>query len=110
MEFKGRLIKTLNERSGQGKSGEWKSLDLVLQTEGEHQETAVFQAGTKVFDYAKNAKIGDMITVSFNFRANEYKENWYNRLDAWKIVVEAQGGEQAFGMNNSTNPDSDLPF
>jgi hypothetical protein len=114
MEFTGKCLWIGEARSGQGKNGEWKSLEFALEdTSGQYPRKACFEAGTKSFDYADKLKIGDSVTVSYDVDANEFKGRYYNKLKAFKIVVNG-GTAQAHTpqvVRNSGSQDIDqLPF
>jgi hypothetical protein len=111
MEFSGKLIWKGETRTGQGKNGEWKSLEFALEdTSGQYPRKACFEAGTKSHDYADKLKIGDSVTVSYDVDANEFKGRYYNKLKAFKIVVNggAAAGEPKDKFNGA--PSDDLPF
>jgi hypothetical protein len=117
MEFNGTVVWKGETRTGQGKNGEWKSLEFALEdTSGQYPRKACFEAGTKSFDYADKLKIGDSVTVSYDVDANEFKGRYYNKLKAFKIVVNG-GAAQSGNATDKTNakpweaPDPDgLPF
>jgi hypothetical protein len=111
MEFNGTVVWKGETRTGQGKNGEWKSLEFALEdTSGQYPRKACFEAGTKSFDYADKLKVGDSVTVSYDVDANEYKGRYYNKLKAFKIVV--NGGAAAGEPKDKFNaePSDDLPF
>jgi hypothetical protein len=110
MEFTGKCLWIGEARSGQGKNGEWKSLEFALEdTSGQYPRKACFEAGTKSFDYADKLKIGDSVTVSYDVDANEYKGRYYNKLKAFKIVVNG-GAAAGVPKDKFIDASSDLPF
>jgi hypothetical protein len=117
MEFNGTVVWKGETRTGEGKSGTWKSLEFALEdTSGQYPRKACFEAGTKSHDYADKLKVGDSVTVSYDVDANEYKGRYYNKLKAFKIVVNG-GASQSGNATDKTNskpweaPDQDgLPF
>jgi hypothetical protein len=113
MEFTGTVIYKGETRTGQGKNGEWKSLEFALEdNSGQYPRKACFEAGTKSFDYADKLKIGDSVTVSYDVDANEFKGRYYNKLKAFKIVVNgaAQVHTPQVVSNSGSQEFSDLPF
>jgi hypothetical protein len=114
MEFNGKVIYKGETRTGEGKSGTWKSLEFALEdTSGQYPRKACFEAGTKSHDYADKLKIGDNVTVSYDVDANEFKGRYYNKLKAFKIVVNggtaAEHKPQVVSTNGSQDLDN-LPF
>ena len=115
MEFTGTVIWKGEPRTGEGKSGTWKSLEFALEdTSGQYPRKACFEANTKSYDYADKLKIGDSVTVSYDVDANEFKGRYYNKLKAFKIVVNGQGGsvehKPQVVSQNSSQDFQDLPF
>ena len=114
MEFNGTVIWKGEPRTGQGKNGEWKSLEFALEDKsGQYPRKACFECGTKSYDYADKLKIGDSVTVSYDVDANEFKGRYYNKLKAFKIVVNggttAEHKPQVVNQNGSQEVDG-LPF
>lgn len=56
-------------------------------------------------DLADDMKVGDVVQVSVNFRANEYKGKYYNSITAWRIDTTGAGSSA-----NTTADEDDLPF
>lgn len=116
MEFTGTVLWKGEARSGEGKSGTWKSLEFALEDKsGQYPRKACFEAGTKSFDYADKLKIGDTVKVSYDVDANEYKGRYYNKLKAFKIEVIGAAGEAKDNFNKGgfeapSGPTDDLPF
>jgi hypothetical protein len=108
MEFTGVCINKAETRTGEGKNGTWKSLEFVLEdSTGQYPKKAMFEAGTKSYDFAAKIKQGDTVKVQYDVDCNEYKGRYYNKLKAFKIEVvgEAQQWTKQPQSNNS-----DMPF
>ena len=84
MEIKGKIISVLEEKSGEGKNGTWKSQDAVLETTGQYPKKVSFNMyGDKITPL----KIGQEVTVSFDIESKEFNGRWFTNLKAWKVEV-----------------------
>ncbi len=92
MELNGRIIAVLPVQTGQGRNGEWKKQEYVLEynADSQYPKKVCFNLwGEKVDQF--NIKEGQNLTVSFDIDCREYQGRWYNDIRAWK-VIEQQGG------------------
>jgi hypothetical protein len=92
MELNGRIIAVLPVQTGQGRNGEWKKQEYVLEynTDSQYPKRMCFNLwGEKVDQF--NIREGQNLTVSFDIDCREYQGRWYNDIRAWK-VIEQQGG------------------
>lgn len=113
LSFTGKIEALSNQRSGEGKNGTWKSIDLIVkETIGDYPQSAAFTAGTKKYDEAIACRIGEEVTIHFNLKTNFYKERYYTSLEIWKIEKVASGVEQQNNSQQSNNQqvETDLPF
>lgn len=115
MEFNGTVIWIGESRSGQGKSGEWKSLEFAVEDKsGQYPKKACFEANTKSYDFAVKLKVGDNVKISYDVDANEYKGRYYNKLKAFRIEVvgasQAAPQQQAQQDNFGVDTGQELPF
>jgi hypothetical protein len=57
---------------------------------------------------------GQTVTVSFDIRGREYNGRYFNNLQGWKIVTEADAATEAPGPSAEVPPaeayDDDIPF
>lgn len=97
MEIRGRIINLLPLTTGQGKNGEWKKQDYVLETLDQYPKKVCFNLwGDKIDQYPVN--IGDEVIVSFDVESREFNGRWYTDIRGWKIDrADAQGAQPAHG-------------
>ena len=121
MEVKGRLVKVLPPLTGQGKNGEWKKQEFVIELEGSSSFTrkvCLSSWGDKV--NVESLIEGSMLNVYFDIESREYQGKWFTNLTAWKIDA-LEGGIsseplaapppiEAYEADNSQNEKDDLPF
>ena len=125
MEIKGRLVKILQPITGQGKAGEWKKQEFVIELEGSSsfsRKACMSSWGDKV--NVDSLIQGSMLNVHFDIESREYQGKWFTNLTAWKVetLEEGQQGQQApsspaplppvepFGAEEAPPEKDDLPF
>jgi len=84
MEIKGRLVKVLPIQTGQGRNGEWKKQDFVIELEGTYPRKACFTAWGDKVDVGSLAE-ATMLNVFFDIESREFNGKWYTNLTAWKV-------------------------
>ena len=110
MEIKGRLIKVLPPQTGQGKNGEWKKQDFVIELEGTYPRKVCFTIwGDKV--NIESQIEGTMLNVFFDAESREYQGKWFTNLTAWKAEPAADSQQNAPLMPplETYQPDMDVP-
>ena len=91
MELNGRIIAVLPVQTGQGKNGEWKKQEYVLEynTDSQYSKKVCFNLwGDKVDQF--NIREGQNLTVSFDIDSREYQGRWYNDIRAWRVIEQQQ--------------------
>jgi hypothetical protein len=95
---------------------------LVLRTTGDYPQTIPFEFTKDRTALLDNLEEGQMVTVHYDIRGNEYNGKFYCNLTAWKVDTEENGSaviaeaarEKALNgdMANQFNEeqDSGLPF
>lgn len=118
MELSGKVISLLPLQKGQGKSGEWKKQEFIVETTDQYPKKVCISAwGDKVDQFALTE--GDDVTVSVNLESREYNGRWYTDVRAWKVVKGSDTGSsptpppgdfmEPDNTFSSSEPD-DLPF
>jgi len=122
MEIKGKVIAVTPVQTGEGRNGQWKKQEYVIEYDQnlQYPRKMMFNLwGDKIDQY--HIQEGQMITVSFDIDCRDYNGRWYNDIRAWK--VEADDGsisaESPFVPASPITPTipasplddtSDLPF
>jgi hypothetical protein len=109
MEIKGRLVKVLPVQTGQGKNGEWKRQEFVIELEGTYPRKVCISAwGDKV--NVGSLVEGTMLNVSFDVESREFNGKWYTNLTAWKVETgESQQAPPPMPPMDAYQPDMDMP-
>ena len=92
MEVKGKLVKVLPPITGQGKSGEWKKQEFVIELDGSSAYTrkaCLSTWGDKV--NVESLIEGSMLNVYFDIESREYQGKWFTNLTAWKVETLEEG-------------------
>ena len=98
MEFSGKVIAVLPLQSGQGRNGEWKKQEYVIENHDQYPKKVCFNLwGDKIDQFAIQA--GEELAVSFDIDCREYNGRWYNDIRAWKV-------DRVPGAAPSVAPDS----
>ena len=84
MEIKGKIIAVLEEKTGEGKNGIWRSQDAVLETIDQYPKKVAFNMyGEQIVPL----QIENEVTVSFDIQSKEFNGRWFTNLKAWKVEV-----------------------
>ncbi len=120
MEINGKLIKILTPLTGQGKNGEWKKQEFVIQTEGPYPKSVCFTVWNNKIDLAQFRE-NQSVKVSFDPESREFNSKWYTDLIAWRMAEGSVSDSSAIAPEDDTvinnMPDAvpddttdDLPF
>lgn len=108
MNLKGKVVQVLPEQTGQGKNGEWKKQEIIIETEGQYpKKVCVSLWGDKVGTVLNGASVD----VLLDPESREYNGRWYTELKAWK--VESVGGSPQRSAPSQPSANSqidDAPF
>lgn len=91
MEITGTLVHILPLQTGQGKNGQWKKQDFVLEIPGSFPKKACFSAWGDKID-SSILVVGQMLKVSFDVESREYNGRWYTDLKAYSIQNAVESG------------------
>ena len=117
MEIQGKVIAVLPERSGVSARGEWKSQTYVIETQEQYPKKMAFDVFGADRLAQFNIQSGEVINVSFDIDAHEYKGRYFNQIRAWNVTkVSQQAAQQAMassanaaGVANPTNQQNLFP-
>lgn len=86
----GRVIAILPEKSGTSARGEWHSQSYVIETQEQYPKHLCFDVfgADKIEQFAIQA--GEIITVSFDIDARQWKDRWFNQIRGWQVVRPGQ--------------------
>ena len=85
IEITGRIVNLLEPVTGQGKNGQWKKQEFIIETTDQYPKKVIFSMWGEKVDVLTNYKVGEDVKVSFNPESREYNGRWYTDLRAWRI-------------------------
>ena len=90
MEIQGKIIAVLPTRSGTSARGtQWSSQTAVIETQEQYPKKLAFDVINDKIDKF-NIQVGEFLTVQFDINAREYNGRWFNSINAWNVIRQAQ--------------------
>lgn len=115
MQLTAKLVQSLPLQTGNGKNGQWKKQDVILETEGTYpKKICVSIWGDKINE--SQLKPGNMLKVDFDVESREYNGRWYTDVKAWKVELAGTADSTPVAAGSKFQPESspaaddDLPF
>lgn len=105
MDINGKVIQLLALQSGEGKNGQWKKQDFVLETDGTYPKKVCISVWGDKIDTSM-LKEGNTINVSFDIESREFNGKWYTDVRAWKIEGQSSGGSSQPQQYTQSAPSS----
>lgn len=97
MQIKGTIIALLPLQTGQGKNGQWRKQDIIIETQDQYPKKVCVTAWGRAVDYVPS--IGTEVNVSFDIESREYNGRYYTEVKAFKI--------ESVGKQNTSKPNQD---
>jgi len=116
MQLTVKLVQILPVQTGEGKNGQWKKQDIIVETDGQYPKKICIAIWGDKIDQSQ-LQIGNSLSISFDVESREFNGKWYTDVKAWKI--ELAGSAAHAPSNNQPEeqfapplPDAtdDLPF
>ena len=84
MQLSAKLIEVLAIQIGQGKNGEWRKQDIIVETDGQYpKKICISLWGDKITD--TNLQLGQYYNYDIDIESREYSGRWYTDVKAWRI-------------------------
>lgn len=113
MEINGKVVRILPLVTGQGKNGEWRKQEFIMETPGQYpKQVCISVWGDKIDEF--KVKEGEELKAMIDVQSREHNNRWYTDVRAWRI--DREGAQSAPSENSYIDvpPDSqeedDLPF
>ncbi|PSK99247.1 DUF3127 domain-containing protein [Cecembia rubra] len=105
MEISGRIVQIMPEINGNGRNGQWRKQEYILETAGNYPKKVCMTVwGDSIDQFA--LKQGDHINASIDIESREYNGRWYTDVKAWKIEkAGAAGAATANVASKNSIPD-----
>jgi len=110
MDISGKIIQLLPAQTGNGKNGQWKKQEFILETGDTYPKKVCIAVWGDKIDMA-SFKIGDALDVSFDVESREYNGKWYTDVKAWKVNAARQkeGAGRTSAGGSAPQPVDDIP-
>ncbi len=121
MEISGNIIQVLPLQTGEGKNGQWKKQEFIIETEGTYpKKVCVAMWGEKI--NASLIQVGSAVTASVEVESREYNGRWYTDVKSWRLEGSNAGGSAPAAAAPASAPaapteipaalegEDDLPF
>ncbi len=120
MEIIGKVAQLLPLVTGQGRNGEWRKLEFIIEiADGQFPKKICFSLWGDKIDQAGLA-LNDTVKVSFDIESREYNGRWFTEAKAWRVEKQGAGAPvQTSSPQMPTEPpasfnaapvEDDLPF
>jgi len=109
MDITGKVTRILPLVTGQGRSGEWRKQEFVIDIEtGGFQKKVCFSLWGDKIDQSSLVE-NDVVKVFFDLESREYNQRWYTEARAWKVekqtgTVTAPASSEAAAPPTNTSP------
>lgn len=114
MDLKGKVILSLPVVTGEGKNGQWRKQEFLIETGDQYPKKVMFGLmGTKIDQNPYS--VGQEVVVSFDAESREYNGRYFTNLNAWKVspAGSAPTGQQSqptTQQNNHTETPTNMSF
>ncbi|NTS40124.1 DUF3127 domain-containing protein [Flavisolibacter sp. BT320] len=115
MQITAKLVQLLPLQTGNGKNGQWKKQDIIVETDGQYPKKVCISIwGEKINE--SQLKIGNRLKIDFDVESREFNGRWYTDVKAWKLEVDgsapagAAANDDPFGQTFTSDDEESLPF
>jgi hypothetical protein len=84
MEISGKIIQIMPELTGNGRNGQWRKQEYILETVGNYPKKVCLTVWGDSIDQF-GIQQGDQVNASIDIESREYNGRWYTDVKAWKI-------------------------
>lgn len=119
MEIKGKITEMLPMQTGEGKSGQWRKQEIIVETNARFPKKVCIAIWNDKIDES-NLSLGEDITAKIDIESREFNGKWYTNVQAWKIEKSGEhsnsDSQEHFSSGNdsvestSSEEMDDLPF
>lgn len=86
MQLTARLINVLPLQTGNGKNGQWRKQDIIVETDGQYpKKVCIAIWGDKINE--SQLQVGNQLKIEFDVESREFNGKWYTDCKAWKIEL-----------------------
>ncbi len=106
MNIKGKITQVLPVQSGEGKKGQWKRQQIIVEIPGPYPKNICVSVwGTLINDAI--LIVGNNLDISIDIESKEFNGKWYTDIKAWKLSsVEQNSNETPISIDKLDNSSS----
>jgi len=115
LSITGSITEILPEQSGEGRNGQWRKQEFILETEGDYpKQICIVQWGENIDRFG--LQTGERVKAHIDLQSREFNGRWYTDVKAWKVERDqSQGGPPSTSGEPFLEPplddgDDGLPF
>lgn len=115
MQLSAKLIQLLPLQTGNGRNGQWKKQDIIVETDGQYPKKICISVwGEKINESL--LQVGNRLKIDFDVESREYNGRWYTDVKAWKIEAEGTAAPAGGDFDDTSvhysddSNDEGLPF
>ena len=91
MEIIGKVAQLLPLATGQGKNGEWRKQEFIIEiADGQFPKKVCISLWGDKIDQA-GLVLNETVKVFFDLESREYNSRWYTDVKAWKVEKQGAG-------------------
>jgi hypothetical protein len=106
MELSGKIVQIMPEINGNGKNGQWRKQEFIVETPGNYpKKVCITVWGDNIDQFGVN--VGDQVNASIDIESREYNGRWYTDVKAWKMEKEGTAKKEN-GEYSKTSPIPDV--
>ncbi|RYY38454.1 MAG: DUF3127 domain-containing protein [Chitinophagaceae bacterium] len=116
MQLTAKLIQLLPLQTGNGKNGQWKKQDVIVETDGTYTKKVCISIWGDKID-ASVLQPGSMLSFDFDVESREFNGRWYTDVKAWRVQPAAAAAVAPAPASGDSYTDfppgdmgEDLPF
>lgn len=112
MEITGKVIKLMPLVTGQGRNGEWRKQEFVIEIPGKYPKQVCCSLWGDKIDEAKVTE-GEEVKAMIDIQSREHNNRWYTEVRAWKVErpdSQVRDDESNYVDIPPDEEDDDLPF
>ncbi len=91
MQITAKLVQVLPAQTGQGKNGEWRKQEIIVETEGQYPKKICISVWGDKLGGLKLSP-GTDLNIDFDIESREYNGRWYTDVKAWRVTESESPG------------------
>jgi hypothetical protein len=86
MNIKGEILQLLPLQTGEGKNGQWKRQQIIVETDGSYPKKICISVWGNLINEGL-LKLGNTLVFFVELESKEFNSKWYTDIKAWKMEL-----------------------